>query len=269
MTPMRCDRATTCEIYAHGAALYDGAWSPVILPLAESVVRELDIARAARVVDVGAGTGALTPALAAAAPDATIVSLDPATEMLRFAVERRAATAVLADAMALPIPAASVDAVLLAYMLFMLSDPQVGLREARRVLRPFGQMGTVTWANEAPSMAAKVWDATLEELEVPAIPAHSNHSGLDTTDEITTHLVAAGLQPVRVWYEDLEHTFDPDTFWRLRTEHGTNVVRLAALDDSVRARVLAELQHRLAQLARADYAFRGTLVCAVAEKRDL
>jgi hypothetical protein len=40
---VRCDPATTSEVYAHGADAYDDAWSPVILPPAASVVRRLDL----------------------------------------------------------------------------------------------------------------------------------------------------------------------------------------------------------------------------------
>ncbi len=266
LTAMRCERRATCEVYAHGADLYDRAWSPVILPPAASVVNTLDLARAEYVLDVGAGTGALTGVIAAAAPDATIVSIDPAPEMLAFAVEQRGVTAAQADAMALPIQAGFVDVALIAYVLFMLPDPHAGLLEARRVLRPRGQVGTVTWANESPAVAAKVWDTTLDDLGVPAMPAHSNHGGLETTEAMAARLVDAGLRPLHVWYEHVEHNFAPEMFWRLRTEHGTNFVRLAALDDRKRQHVLDALAQRLAPLDTTDYTFQGTLVCAVAEK---
>jgi SAM-dependent methyltransferase len=266
MTSARCDAATTSEAYAHGADEYDDAWSPVILPPAAAVVRELNLASASRVLDVGAGTGALTPALRAAAPRAVVVSVDPALEMLRFANERQHVTAALADALALPFAAESVDAVLLAYVLFMLIDPAGGLREATRVLRPGGRVGTVTWASEEPSLAAKTWDETLEDLGVPALPAHSNHSGLDTAEGVETLLAGAGLVRRRMWHERIEHTFEPDTFWRLRTHHGTNRLRLAGLDADRRDLVLLELRKRLASLRSSAYRLRGALVCSVSEK---
>ena len=99
--------------------------------------------------------------------------------MLRYAQQRRQVTPTLADAAALPIALATVDAVLLAYVLFMMPDLAMGLHEATRVLRPGGTVGTVTWGSEEPSLAAKTWDATLEQLGIPALPAHSNNSGLN------------------------------------------------------------------------------------------
>jgi SAM-dependent methyltransferase len=231
-------------------------------------VRRLDLASAARVLDVGAGTGALTPALRAAAPHAAIISVDPAWAMLRFARARRDVTPALADAAALPVADATVDAVLLAYVLFMLADPARGVREATRVLRTGGRVGTVTWASEEQSLAAKTWDATLDELGVPALPAHSNHTGLDTAESVGTFLAAAGLVRGDVWQETIDYTFEPDRFWRLRTSHGVNGLRLARLGAARRERVLAELHDRLSALAPCDYQFRGTLVCAVGYKAN-
>ncbi|MGH8977348.1 MAG: hypothetical protein ACRDV7_04675, partial [Acidimicrobiia bacterium] len=156
--------------------------------------------------------------------------------------------------------------VLLAYVLFMMPDPAVGLREATRVLQPGGTIGTVTWGAEEPSVAAKTWDAILAEFGVPALPAHSNHSGLDTADRVSTLLTHAGLAPGDVWCETIDATFEPDEFWRLRTMHGTNGVRLAGIDPARREVVLAALRGRLATLRRSDYEFGGTLVCSISTK---
>jgi ubiquinone/menaquinone biosynthesis C-methylase UbiE len=262
----RCDAAANAAVYARGARAYDEVWSPVIRGAAQRVVGEIGLRDATRVLDVGAGTGALTGVLRTAAPGATVVSLDRSSSMLRHAVENGSAPAVVADAMGLPVASASVDALLLAYVLFMLPSPERALSEAARVLRDSGRVGTVTWADEAPSLAAKTWDATLDELGVPSVAAHSNHAGLTSTEGVTRHLRAAGLAPLHAWYDEVEHTFDPASFWRLRTEHGVSRVRLAALEPRRHDDVLAELRRRLALLGPADYLHRGRLVCAVAEK---
>ena len=267
MTSPRCDPALTSAVYAHGADAYDDAWSPVILRPAASVVRDLDIGGAARLLDVGAGTGALTPALRAAAPHAIVVSVDPAWEMLRFAHSRRKITGALADGLALPFAQESVDAVLLAYVLFMFVDPARGLSEATRVLRPGGRVGTVTWASEESSLAEKTWDEKLEEFDVPPRAAHTNHSGLDSTEGVAALLADTGLNVRRVWQETVEHTFAPDKFWRLRTHHGTSSLRLESLDADRREGVLVELRRRLACLGSSAYLFRGAFVCSVSEKQ--
>jgi len=148
----------------------------------------------------------------------------------------------------------------------MLVHPARGLSEVKRVLRPGGGVGTVTWASEQASPAARTWDDTLEEFGVPPLPAHLNHSGLDTADAVESLLVDRGLKVRRVWQDTIEHTYQPDDFWRLRTNHGSGRVRLDSLDADRRTEVLVELRRRLAPLAPSAYHLRGTLVCSVSEK---
>jgi ubiquinone/menaquinone biosynthesis C-methylase UbiE len=129
-------RADVVAAYALGVASYEQLGGPVILPAAVALVPFLGLGWDNVVLDVGAGTGALTPAIRSAAPDALVISVDATWEMLRVAHVRRATAAVQADAQALPVAAGSVDAVVLAYVLFHLSEPDRALREATRVLRP-------------------------------------------------------------------------------------------------------------------------------------
>ncbi len=262
----RCDLVTLSTVYSGGADTYDALWSPVILPPAESVVRALDLGKSTRVLDVGAGAGALTSALRAAAPLAAVVSVDAAPDMLRFGREHRGITAVLADAAALPVASASVHGVVLAYVLFHMLDPAAGLRESVRALTNEGRVGTVTWAQDWPSNADQLWTQSLEDLGVATRPAHSNYAGLETTEAIETLLVSVGLRLVRVWRQTLEHTFDAEEYWSMRAGHGSNRARLAALEPDARARVLAEVRKRLATLRPSDYAYRGEVICSVAEK---
>jgi ubiquinone/menaquinone biosynthesis C-methylase UbiE len=234
----------------------------VILPLALRVIERLDLRDATRVVDVGAG--ALTAALREATSQAALItSVDRSAEMLRYA--QRDVTATLADASALPVQTRNVDAVTLAYVLFMFLDPAAGLAEGVRLLRPGGPIGTVTWASEQATHAALVWDETLAEFGAGPLPAHSNHHGLETEDAIDGLLRRVGLHR-REWRETVEHTFEPASFWRLRTSHGTNRVRLLTLDDAARAGAERELRRRLDALPSKSYRFRGTLVCSVSEK---
>ena len=91
-----------------------------------------------RVLDVGAGTGVVSAALAAAGHTVTPVELAP--EMARKAERRFPAACVLADATRLPIARASVDAVTFVWVLHHVGDPVAALWEAGRVVRPGGSV---------------------------------------------------------------------------------------------------------------------------------
>lgn len=266
MTEPRVDCRALAAVYGQGADVYDSLWSPVIRPPALSVIESLELGDATRVLDVGAGTGALVDALRAAAPDGSILSVDPALQMLQHARRHRNVVAALADATALPFGPSTVDAVLLAYVLFHLLDPGAGLSEAARVLRPGGRVGTVTWASESQPRAATLWSEALDELGVPALPAHGNDSGLDTENAIGALLHSAGLVSIRTWRQSVEHTFTANGFCAMRTGCGCNRARLALLDQPTYDRVLADVRRRLNRLQPSDYTFRGEVICSISEK---
>jgi SAM-dependent methyltransferase len=88
-----------------------------------------------RVLDLGAGTGAVTAELVAAG--AHVVALDRAPGMLAFRRAERPPAAV-ADAVALPVRAGTVAAVAAGCCLAHLSAPGVAVAEAATVLAPGG-----------------------------------------------------------------------------------------------------------------------------------
>jgi SAM-dependent methyltransferase len=114
---------------------------------------------AARVADVGAGTGKLTGPLLALGLE--VVAVEPDPDML--AVLRRehpAAVPHLAGADALPIPDASVDAVLAGQAWHWFPHERT-VTEVRRVLRPGGWLGLV-WNGPDPR---EVWEYDLARLD--------------------------------------------------------------------------------------------------------
>lgn len=100
------------------------------------------------VLDVGCGTGANFPVLAAAARagrDLRVRGVDPDAHMLRRARRRAeglglAVRLARAPAEVLPFPAASFDFVLCTLVLCTVGDPATALAEAARVLRPGGRL---------------------------------------------------------------------------------------------------------------------------------
>lgn len=252
--------------YSADATTYDEYWSPVILPPAASLARALPLAESRRVLDVGTGAGALVPAIRAAAPGAAIVGVDAAEGMLRIARERRDLPGVVGDAGVLPIADRSIDVAVLAFVLFHLADPHAGLVEVARTLRRGGRAGAVTWAEEHPARATRMWDEALDAAGAPSPPERSNHGDLDSPDALEELLHRSGLTPLRTWTESIDHTFTKQQLWKLRVGSGSPGWRLRELDPTTRAELLAYLRDRLETLAPDDLRFRGRVVLAVAER---
>lgn len=109
------------------------------------------------VLDVAGGTGALAAPIAAAG--ARVVVADLSFEMVRVGTTREHGDIewVVADALRLPLPDASVDAVTIAFGLRNLGDTQAGLAELRRVVRPGGQLAVLEFSRPTARAFAHVY----------------------------------------------------------------------------------------------------------------
>lgn len=261
--PRRRDVAAGYDLGVH---TYVELWSPVILPPARSVVDSLDLRSSARVLDLGCGSGALFSHLREAAPAAEVIGIDPSREMLRASSRVNAFAVIEGDAVSVPVRTGSVDGVLLAYVLFHVSDPAAALAEVARVLNAAGVVGIVTWVRDGPTPAYAVWDAALTEAgALPLRPARVD-SGLNTTEAIDALLVGAGLQTTRAWTQDLEKNWDASTYWQLANGNGMNRRRLQQLEPAVCSDTLGRIRRRFDDLPREAFHWTGQVVCAVGAK---
>jgi len=135
------------ELYDRSIALTmrEDRWRPLL-------VRQLSAALPTdgRIVDVGAGTGTLALAVAAARPDVETLAFDGDPEALRLARAKPGASQVdwrpgLAGELDLADDAA--DAVVISLVLHHLAPAakRRTLRDVRRVLRPGGQLHVADW----------------------------------------------------------------------------------------------------------------------------
>lgn len=145
--------------YEHGMARVTGLH-------AGDIVDALALRPGARVLDVAAGTGAITEILAAAAgADGAVVAADISAGMLSFARQRLRDQAciryVLAAAESLPFAERSFDAVTCGFGIQHMADSDAALRSMCRVLRPGGRC------------AVSVWDAVGRDIKTPINEAFS------------------------------------------------------------------------------------------------
>jgi SAM-dependent methyltransferase len=102
-----------------------------------------------RILELGAGTGELAARLAElAGPGGTVVASDVADGMVALLEARLAGVAEVdrLDAADTGLPAESVDVVVFRMGLMLMTEPDMALREIRRILRPGGQVAVAVWA---------------------------------------------------------------------------------------------------------------------------
>ncbi len=131
----------------------DGVWRAEAVRLATAGAPD-------RILDAATGTADLAVALKRSAPAADVVGIDFAERMLEVgrAKARRAGLDVrldVGDALDLPYPDASFDAVTIAYGLRNFGDVGAGLREFRRVLRPGGRLVVLEFTPPRPGLLGR------------------------------------------------------------------------------------------------------------------
>jgi SAM-dependent methyltransferase len=252
------------ERYDAHAAAYRELWAPILRLASVQLLRDLAGQPVERLIDVGTGVGALWPDLRLAFPNARLFGFDRSHGMLTHA-PRQMARAV-ADARSLPLQAGSVDLALSVFMLFHLDDPAAGIREARRVVRPGGMIGTVTWGSSLASPATRIWTTCLDERGATAPDPVTRPSDdlLNTPEKMSALLSAGGFDTVRAWADDLVTVLDLEHLLKLRTSMGDEKARFDSLDDQTRSDCLAAARQRLQTLTPTDFMATGTIVYAVA-----
>jgi ubiquinone/menaquinone biosynthesis C-methylase UbiE len=261
----RKDTELLATIYSSHARGYADSWGPVIRPMGQRLLQALPWDGARRVVDLGTGTGTLLRDIRRLARGACVVGVDRAPGMLELA-RQGGVPLVQMDGVDLGFRDSSVDVVVIAFALFHLDDPVVALREVRRVLRPGGAVGTVTWAEDPEIEASRAWE---EELDAHGawdpMPARPRKDELMNTPEKMSELFSlADLQPVRVWVERFVHHWDLHRLSLMHSTFGKSKRKLESLNPQTRAAFLERVHDRLLRLPPEAFIYRTVVVCGLA-----
>lgn len=252
------------ERYDRGAEVYRELWAPILRTRAVRLVRELRADGIERVLDVGTGVGFLLPDLVAAFPGAFVLGVDRSGGMITLADAGFGRA--LMDARELALPSGSMDRVFLVFMLFHLENPAAALREAHRVLRPGGRVGTLTWAGELESTALRLWGDCLDEHGAigldPAVMAR--HESVGSPARMESLLREAGFEQPRAWSDELTCRLDMEEVIRLRTSLGSSKPRFDSLAPAAAALCLEEARRRMSRLGPEDFTARAVVVYATA-----
>ena len=247
MTIPRADMPLPPQFVFDDPAAYElmmGRWSALV---ADPFLDWLALPPGLAWLDDGCGNGSFTESLLRRQRPATVVGVDPSPEQLAFARQRVSTVGVRflqGDAQALPLSDASVDAAVMALVLFFLAYPQQGIRELVRVTRPGGTIAAYHWDMDGGGFPLQpIRDAAHADGYEPQKPPSAWAATLEASEDLW---LQAGLLDVRTTQIEVCRDFDSfDGFWR--TAQGNPRLRdfFASLAPSALQRLKGRVREQL------------------------
>ena len=219
---------------------YDNFMGRYSMRLAPLFADFVGIESGQRVLDVGAGTGALTAELIRRGAEAA--AADPSPPFVAALHERFPDIGVHeAPAEELPWPDESFDAALAQLVLSFMRDAPAGLAEMRRVVRPGGVVAACMWDREGMDMLAAV--SRTQQVLDPSRPGSEQQTNYRSRAEIEGLFgdgVEMELLEVEAGYSGI------DEFWNAIADGaGPAGAWAASLDDAQRVRAREEISRQI------------------------
>jgi len=209
--------STDKSVWAGGAAYepYVGRWSRLV---AREFVEWLAIPRAARWLDLGCGTGALTETILRRANPAQVDGIDPSQGYLALAREQVRDPRVrfnVGDARHLSVETARYDAVVSALVLNFIPDLPAGMTEMARAVRPGGAVAGYVWDYAGKmELMRYFWDAAVALKPGDLERDEGRRFPICQPDPLQQLFEGAGLRKVEVRSIDVSTRFrDFEDYW--------------------------------------------------------
>jgi len=253
---------TSDKISFNDGAAYEkmmGTWSRLA---GEVFLDWLAPAAGQRWVDVGCGNGAFTELLIQRCAPASVEGFDPSEPQLAYARTRPSAQLAnfrLGDAMAAPYPDASFDAAVMALVIFFVPQPERGVAEMLRVVRPGGSVSAYAW--DMPGGGFPLQPLLQAMHEIGMTPPRPPSADVSRREALHALWVQAGLQQVETREISVTRQFsDFEEFWSIAMLGSSVASTVKAMDaptvqllkERVRALMPAESDGRIRYTARAN-----------------
>lgn len=209
---------------------YNDTFGAVTRQTVQATLDAAQVGRGTRVLDICCGPGMLSEAAAQRGAHATGLDFPGVVELARQLVP--AAEFINGDALDLPFPDNSFDAVVCGYGVMHVPDPEKAMREMLRVLRSGGRAALTVWDHDPKSGLGLVYRAVQDfaNLNVP-LPHGPGIFQFSSLDKMRDTLSGIG-------FADTEATLFPQ-HWRLRSaRHLLDAVR----EGTVRTRAVLAAQ---------------------------
>lgn len=194
---------------------YIGRWSRRIAP---PFVDWLRVPDNRRWLDVGCGTGALCAAIAERCSPTSIAGVEPSPGFLETAKKSLATHASFysASAIAIPLPDASIDAVVSGLVLNFVPDQPAALTEMVRVAASQGIIAAYVWDYAGKmELIRYFWDAAVTLDQEAAKLDEGKRFPLCHPDALADLFARAGLERIEVIPIDIPTPFrDFEDYWR-------------------------------------------------------
>ena len=274
--------------YDRMAAGYGRWWAPVLAPSALALLDRLDPVlsspgvagghvASARIVDIGTGTGNLALAALGRWPNVWVTGIDASREMLgaleaameaRPADERSRFDGHVAFAAELPFPDSSFDVAMSSFVLQLVPNRARALREIRRVLRPGGTLGYVTWLVDKTVFAPdRIFDGLLAEFGYDEEEGHDRCGDVPSVPTGAAELRRAGFRDVTATLGRLEHAYTVASYMAFMVEFDEESL-FDEMGRAERRRFLARLREGLMSVPSDELVFRAPIVYATGRRSD-
>ena len=262
------ERALALE-YTERADAYVERWGPFLQPMALPLLEAMPLTGTHRLLDVGAGTGGLWPAIRRAAPRAQLWGIDRSKGMLRAGGEMLQHRVAVMDAQRLGIRPAVFDAALMCFVLFHIPDPAAALREVREVLAPQGRLGLVIWGNDPGLPGVSIWTEELDRAGAGPDPRDRRlmrQGWMDTTEKLAHLLELGGFRVDRLWSHVFGRPWTVEDLLVTQTRCGLPSRRLASLDRRAQETCIERVRERLGQLSPAARTYHVEILYGLAHR---